>query len=299
MTAAARLAVAASAQHPDLRPDWPLLREALARVGITATTEVWTDPSANWSEYDLVVANGAWDNIHRPEEFLAWADRTAALVPMVNPPATLRWGMDKHYLAALAAAGVATVPTTWLGPAEARTSDDVTLPDGDVVVKPTISGGGFDTARYRPSEGAAARAHVRAVIGAGRGAMVQPYLGAVDTEGEGGLIFLGGRFSHAFRKGPLLREGVGPQPHLWQHEQISALRPTSDQLAAAQTALAVAEHLLGPTTYARADMVTLADGTPGILELELVDPALYFEVQPAAATRFAEVLARLVGSVAR
>jgi hypothetical protein len=104
------------------------------------------------------------------------------------------------------------------------------------------------------------------------------------------LIFLGGQFSHAIAKSPLLRPGVGPQPHLWQDEKIGSLEPTGDQRATAGAALAAAEHLVGPTTYARVDLVPAADGTPAVLELELLDPALFFETRPAAAIRFAHVL---------
>ena len=124
--------------------------------------------------------------------------------------------------------------------------------------------------------------------------MIQPYQAAVDTHGEAGLIFLGGRYSHAIGKGPLLRPGAGPQTHLYQDEKIGAFMPSEAQLETAHLALATAERLVEPTTYARVDLVDLADGTPAVLELELLDPALFFETDPAAATRFARVLRALM-----
>jgi hypothetical protein len=81
---------------------------------------------------------------------------------------------------------------------------------------------------------------------------------------------------------------------LWEFEEISSLEPTPAQLTTARAALAAAEARLGPTTYARVDLVPLDDGTPAVLELELLDPALFFEVHPQGATRFAHVLARLM-----
>ena len=125
--------------------------------------------------------------------------------------------------------------------------------------------------------------------------MIQPYQASVDTQGEAGLIFLGGRYSHAIAKGPLLQRDAGPQTHLFAQEQIGALSPSASQREVAHFALEVAESLLGPTTYARVDLVHLADGTPGVLELELLDPALFFETEPGAATRFAQVLRDLIG----
>jgi hypothetical protein len=277
----------------------------MADVGIAASTRVWTDLSARWDDVDLVLANGAWDNIHRPEEFVAWVGRVAAVTPLANSPEVLRWNLDKRYLAALADAGVATVPTTWLSPGpgpgpEPASEPEIPLPSGEpgeFVVKPTVSGGGFETARYRagdPQAAREARLHIRRLLGAGRTAMIQPYQAAVDTDGEAGLIFLGGRYSHAIGKGPLLVAGAGPQSHLYQDEQIGPVAANATQLETAHLALAAAEELVGPTTYARVDLVSLNDGTPAVLELELLDPALYFETHPAAATGFARVLRAMI-----
>jgi len=64
----------------------------------------------------------------------------------------------------------------------------------------------------------------------------------------------------------------------------------------AQHALNVAEDLLGPTTYGRVDLVPTDGGAPAVLELELLDPALFFEHHPAGAARFADVLSALIAS---
>ena len=113
-----RLAAVSCAQFPDQFDDWPLLRAALADAGIDGLTAVWNDPAVDWTSFDLVLANGAWDNIHHVDEFLAWVDGVAASgVPVRNTPATLRWNIDKHYLRDLERAGVPTVPTVWAEPA--------------------------------------------------------------------------------------------------------------------------------------------------------------------------------------
>ena len=115
------VAAASCARLPDLHDDWPLLRAALADAGVDAVTAVWNDPAVDWSAFDLVLANGAWDNIHHVAEFLAWADGVAAAgVPVHNSPATLRWNIDKHYLRDLEGAGVPTVPTVWVEPGRIR-----------------------------------------------------------------------------------------------------------------------------------------------------------------------------------
>ncbi len=289
---------ASSPQFPDLHDDWPLERAALDDVGIDARTAVWSDPAVHWSACDLVVANGVWDNIHHAAAFSAWLDRlTAEGVPVVNPPAMLRWNLDKRYLRDLEDAGLPTVPTLWVEPDRGPfDGSSLTLPAGEVVVKPSISGGGYRTARYRPHEHDQALRHVAALVDSGRTAMVQPYQPAVDARGEAGLVFLGGVFSHAFHKDPLIRRGVGPTDSLVDNQVTRAATATAGQLDLARQAVTAAERLLGPTTYARVDIVERADGAPAVLELELLDPALFFVHHPDGAVRLADVLRhRLAG----
>jgi glutathione synthase/RimK-type ligase-like ATP-grasp enzyme len=287
-----RLAAAACAQFPDLFDDWPLVRSALARAGVDATTAVWNDPGVDWTAFDLVLASGAWDNIHHVDAFLGWVDGVAASgVPVRNSPATLRWNIDKHYLRDLERAGVATVPTLWVEPGAADSEvAALALPEGEVVVKPSVSGGGYRTARYEAHEHPAARAHIAELVAAGRTAMVQPYEPRVDLEGETALVFVGGRFTHALHKEPMIRRGVGPLDNLIDNQMVSATTATAAQRDLADRALAAAEDLLGPTSYARVDMVETVDRGPALLELELLDPVLFLAQHPQGA-RAAEALA--------
>ncbi len=158
-------------------------------------------------------------------------------------------------------------------------------------MKPAISGGGFQTARYTADEHDHARAHLAALLGAGRSAMVQPYQHAVDAEGEAGLVFLGGAFSHAIRKEPMIRPGAGPRDSLIANQVVTPCAAVADQVDMAEAALGAAEALVGPSTYARVDMVRGADGRPALLELELLDPVLFMTTAPASAECFARVLA--------
>ena len=152
----------------------------------------------------------------------------------MNSPAVLRWNMDKRYLAALSDAGVPTVPTTWIEPACGRRGRRAsTLPDGEFVVKPAISGGGFETARYRPDEHDEARAHIDAAARGGANGHGAALSAAVDAQGEAGLIFLGRPVQPRHPKGPLLRPGAAARSHLWENEQISAAIPSEAELTTA------------------------------------------------------------------
>ena len=280
-----------------------MLRAALARRGVDAGTAVWSDPGVDWSAYDLVLANGTWDNIHHTDEFLAWVDRVSGTlgVTVVNSPAVLRWNIDKRYLRDLDAAGVPIVPTLWVEPGgepgrcrTRRTTRIIGLRParrGDrrqaVGLRRRVPDGALPAPRHGP-----ARRHVADLTASGRAAMVQRYQRAVDDVGEVGLIFLGGTFSHAMHKDPMIRPGTGPGPSLIENQVVTPASPSAAQLALGRAAVAAAEHLHGPTSYARVDTVEGDDGRPLLLELELLDPALFFVTDPGGAERFAGVLAR-------
>ena len=116
----------------------------------------------------------------------------------------------------------------------------------------------------------------------------------LDREGETGLVFVGGEFSHAIHKAPMIRRGVGPQDSLIENQVVVAATATTTQRALGEQAVAAAEDVFGPTAYARVDMVDLEDGTPALLELELLDPVLFLTTDPGAPRRFAQVLAARV-----
>ncbi|MFC5186252.1 ATP-grasp domain-containing protein [Actinomadura harenae] len=276
-----KVALATFAAIPDGGHEAAMLRAALAPLGVTADPVVWNDPSADWSSYDLTVIRATWDYIDHRDEFLTWAD---ALPRVENPAPVLRWNTDKRYLRDLAGAGVPTVPTLW---------DPDDLPDWDeFVVKPAVSAGSRDTARWRRgAEDDRARAHLESLRGGP--AMVQPFLSAVDTEGETALLFCDGEFSHAARKSPILREGAGVEGMVTGEDGRGAITPavpTEAQLALADRALAAVPGASG-LLYARVDMVTGPDGTPVLMELELTEPSLFLEADPEAAARYAKAIA--------
>ena len=119
----------------------------------------------------------------------------------------------------------------------------------------------------------------------------------VDTEGETALVFIGGRCTHALHKGPMIRRGAGPLEHLMDNLVVTDATATAAQLDVAAQALAAAEDLLGPTTYARVDLVGSVERGPAVLELELLDPVFFFTHHPdgaAAAEALAGELARVL-----
>lgn len=304
-----RVALVTCRELPDLDPDDRLLLAPLAARGVRAEPVAWDAAGVDWAAYHLAVLRSPWDYVPRRAEFVAWA----ATVPrLANPGTRVAWNTDKRYLRDLAAAGVPVVPTTWVGPAETRSGSAGAGADpagawsppgaGEFVIKPAVGAGSVDTGRYDladPGQRRLAEAHLDRLRRAGRLAMVQPYLAAVDTAGETALIFLAGpdglAFSHAIRKGAML---TGPDPGvtgLYAPERISPRIPGPAEHAVAERALAAVPGGTGDLLYARVDVIPGSDGTPLLVELELTEPSLFLGHSAEAAERLAAGIAYRAG----
>ena len=283
-----RVAFATTEECGDLDDGWPGLRDAVLSVGLEPSVVFWDDPGVGWDAFDIVVAIYVWGYVLRRGPFLDWVDRVAAVTRLVNSAAVLHWNSDKTYLADLAADGIPVVPTTWVPPGAPWCP-----PSDDYVIKPSVASGGIGAARYVTQALDVAERHVHALHDDGFTVMVQPYQPAVDTVGETALIYLDGAFSHAAGKSALLRADVGVTERLWEQQVITAVEPTDRQRAVAEDVMRVVAHRFGSTGYGRVDLVDGADGHPLVLEVELVEPSLFFAQASGSAGRLAAYLRHL------
>ena len=286
-----RIALVTATAARELDEDLAPLEAALREAGAEAATPNWDDAAVDWSRFDLALLRSTWDYTQRLPEFLAWIERAAVRTRLLNPPDVVRWNTDKHYLRDLEKAGVAIVPSAFIEPGE---NASAALPAflrahadfAEFVVKPAIGAGSRDAQRYGSEESDTASAHARRLLDAGRSVLLQPYLDRVDAHGETALIFFDGKFSHAIRKGPLLRRGEGPTRALFAAEHIAARAPSAAERDLAERTLAAIPS--GALLYARVDLIHDADGAPRVLELELTEPSLFFAHAPGSAARFAK-----------
>ena len=257
----------------------------MAERGWTVGEIPWDAAGVDWGRYAAVVIRSPWDYQDRPSEFLAVLEGIESLgVPLLNGTRTVRWNLQKGYLRDLATAGVSIVPTRW---PEDGAADDW-FADGldEVVVKPLVGANADDTFRIRRSDAATLRAAREAF--AGRECMVQPFLRSVVERGEYSLFYFGGEYSHCVLKRPATGDFRVQEEH---GGTITAADPPDGTREIARRALASAPE---PTLYARVDFVRLDDGAWAVIELELIEPSLYFPYDGASPDRFAEAFDKLM-----
>lgn len=264
---------------------------ALRVIGWEAEAIPWTRDVA-WTAYDAIVIRSTWDYVDQPDAFLrvlGEIERTG--VPLFNGLELVRWNLRKTYLRELEQRGVPIVPTVWregLRPRElGGLFDEVGA--AEMVIKPVVGANAAGAYRLDARTARDRAAEVEAFY-ADRPLMAQPFVPAVTEEGEFSLFYFNGEHSHTILKTPK------PADFRVQEEHGGLIRPAvaEDALLAAGDA---AMRALGEAPlYARADFVRAPDGSGfWMMELELVEPALYFRMDPASPGRFARALQSRVG----
>ena len=281
---------------PDLSDDDRLVLDPLRRIGVEVTAVPWDTRDAGWNRFDAIILRSCWDYHERVEEFSAWIDgreRDGSTV-VWNSPAVIRWNLDKSYLQELHTAGVPIVPTLLL-----RKGSSTSLPRlldqqawSRAVVKPSISASAFRTWMTTPATAPDQQADFDSLL-AKSGVMIQEYFAEVETAGEWSLIFLDGKYSHAVRKRPRTGDFRVQEELGGTVQPVSPSRSLVDQAGRVLIAAGLA-----PLLYARVDGM-VREGTLFLMELELIEPSLFFGFNPGAPARFAAAIRRAIDNAKR
>ncbi|WP_417619404.1 ATP-grasp domain-containing protein [Parasphingorhabdus sp.] len=231
----------------------------------------WTYPG-DLAEYELVLPLLVWGYQRDSGQWFAFLDQLEEQqINLANPVSVLRWNSDKSYLLALEKAGIAIVPTVI---SEALSPDDIAeaaqkFATDQLVVKPPISGGADGTFRLGLGEPLPESI-------AGREMLIQPFQPAIAQEGEYSLFYFAGIFSHAILKRPA-KGDFRVQEFLGGSESGTDCPAGAQELA--EQARRAAEQTLGTETllYARVDMLRDPEGQFRLMELELIEPSLFFD----------------------
>jgi hypothetical protein len=276
------VALASCLTLPDPDEDAAPLLIALRAAGLTAEVLAWDDPDADFGRAALTLLRSTWNYPQRPDDFLGWVSRVASVSALYNPVDVVRWNVHKRYLLDLERRGVPVVPTELVARGCDAELEPLAARRGwtEVVVKPAISAGSRGTMRVRSSElRRAGRDHLRALLTEGD-VLVQPYVSSVEGYGERSIIWIDGAVTHAVRKSP--RFPGDP-------ESVTAATVAPDEQELAIRAVAAAPP---PLLYARVDMARDEGGHPQVMELELIEPSLFFPKCPEALERCVRAVKR-------
>lgn len=283
-----RVALATCNKFPDLTADDQLVLEPLKRRQIDAQPVVWNSRSS-WDHFDAVIIRSCWDYHFKAAEFLRWVRSIEACgVSLWNPSGLVEPNIDKVYLKSLQERGARIVPTVWLDQASAANLTAILEAQNweTAVIKPSISATAFQTRVVARKTSESEQARLSEIL-VSSGALVQQFVPEIKTNGEWSFIFFARKFSHAVLKQP--KEG-----DFRVQEQFGGyLHRTSPSLGLIEQAQRVVDLIEGPCLFARVDGIEI-NRELHLMELELIEPALFLREDLSAAERFADAIVSLL-----
>ena len=243
------------------------LQSGFVTLGLTIDSVLWDTAEEHSADYDAFLPLMVWDYFEGNEtRFLETMSRIHETTPILNPPDLLRWNSDKRYLDEMAAKGATVIPT--------HTVEGVTERDAQVafdafgtdkiVIKPQVGGGAWRQVLHTKGE-----AWPNADELPPEGALIQPFLPSVQSEGEYSFLYFGGTFSHALLK--TAKSGDYRIQSIYGGAETT-YHPSEAEIEAANTILATLDEV---PLYARVDLLRGLDGELALIELEMIEPYLY------------------------
>ncbi|MCD5328959.1 ATP-grasp domain-containing protein [Chromobacterium piscinae] len=264
-----------------------LVLDALRDAGLTVCRLAWDDAGFDWRQARSLLFRTTWDYFERFGEFSPWLSRVSRQCRLFNAAELIRWNLDKRYLVELQNKGVAVVPTLYIEKGERRALAQLADASGwnELILKPAVSGNARHTYRFDAGDGQRLECAFGDLVE--REAMLlQPFQRQVLEQGELSLMVVDGRYSHAIRKTPK------PGDFRVQDDHGGSVHPhqaSAEEIAFAEAAVrAVPFDVL----YARVDLVRDGQGRLAVMELEMIEPELFFRFRPEAAGLLAAGLRR-------
>ncbi len=244
--------------------------------------------AVDWDDYDVVYICTPWDyqsDVAAFLDVLEAVERSSA--QLVNSLELVRWNLEKTYLGELEMRGADIVPSLFFDRFDAdRVAECFAAHDaGKLVLKPVVGANADHIFVVTDPLSDEVVDELRQTYER-RSFFVQPFMNSVQSEGEYSLFFFAGDYSHAILKKP--RAG----DFRTQEEHGADILSVEAPAALVETA----RHVLGVVNpqpvYVRADFVRDSGERFLLMELELIEPSLYFRTDPGSATRFAKALTR-------
>jgi glutathione synthase/RimK-type ligase-like ATP-grasp enzyme len=250
---------------------------------------VWNDPTVDWQQFDVLIFRTIWDYYLHAEAFNVWLDKIEKLgIKTFNTIDTIRRNHHKFYLKDLSKKGVKIVPTQFLARGSALDLSKVgTRGWKKAILKPAISAGSHETRLFEAKDIAEVADIYQEKLD-NEDLLLQPFIKEIKTSGEVSLIFFNKKFSHAIVKKPV-RGDFRIQVQFGG--QYQAFEPDTALLEVANNI--VHTFTDAPLLYARVDGI-VKNGQLQLMELELIEPDLYFDYAENAKKRYLEALSDML-----
>lgn len=264
-----------------------LLFEPMKKIGWMAEEISWKNEEVNWNDYSSVIVRSTWDYQNDSEKFLNVLEKiNNSSAHLENNLDLMRWNMNKSYLFDLENKGIRIVETIWEKSFNPNTVFQYfdKLKSDEIIIKPNISANADNTFRLTREKLIEKLPDLEKIF-VDREFMVQPFMQNIVDEGEYSLFFFNGEFSHCVLKRPKEKDFRVQEEHGGKFKSVV---PSQQQKTIGKN---IIDKLAVLPLYGRTDLVRTADNDFALMELELIEPSLYFNMDSESPTRFANAFA--------
>ena len=286
-----KLAIVTCHKFPNLSPSDYGLPTVFEAYGWEVRVVIWNDPVVEWQYFDSVLIRNTWDYYEHIDAFLVWVQHLANLgVRLFNPPSVILWNVNKYYLRELTQRDIPVIPTVYFS--KNILAELPALPSefgSRCVIKPVISAGSYHTKQFHMQDWAE-MAVAFGQLPLSCDFMVQPFLPQIQTRGEYSFVYFGGQHMYTVNKRPVENDFRVQIQYGGQYTLVEMGLYVMDQVERIYEQAVPADCL-----YARIDGVLDEKDRFVLMEIELIEPDLYFHLQPSAMDRLVQALERMSG----
>ncbi|PIR23674.1 MAG: hypothetical protein COV44_01765 [Deltaproteobacteria bacterium CG11_big_fil_rev_8_21_14_0_20_45_16] len=281
------ITILTSEQFDEPHSDDIFLIRALKEEGLRVDLKPWEglDPIAH--DTGAYIFRTTWGYFTRIKEFKLFLRKLSESRKSVwNPISIVKWNLHKKYLLELRGKSLPVVPTEITSVSNHLNLHHLCEKFGSeiLVIKPCVGASGYLTFQFSNKTGFGEHEKSFAEL-IGHEVLIQPFIESIGTEGEYSFIFIDGLFTHCVLKQPAASEFRVQADHGGTALKVPA--PPKGLQVAQQILQTLEEEIL----YARVDLVRHHSNWL-LMELELIEPQLWFRYEASAATALALALSK-------
>jgi len=245
----------------------------------------WDSTSVNWDDFDAVIIRSTWDYQQKENLFFKTLQSIeASSATLYNSLDTIKWNMHKRYLLELERENISIIPTRLYDSFDFEIVSQLFsfFNENKLIIKPCVSANADDTFILEQSKMENLKLILKNTFSK-KDFLVQPFIKNVKSEGEYSLIYFGNRLSHVLLKTPKNGDFRVQEEHGGILKAIN--RPESSLIDFGNKVMGTIPY---QCLYSRVDVVRGSDNYL-LMEVELIEPSLYFNMDPKSPQIFAEV----------
>ena len=269
-----------------------LLIEALNNLGLKTIKKDWNDSNFNWNSTKTAVFRSTWDYFDKFSIFQNWLSQVQNKCALINSYEQIKWNLDKHYLQDLKNWSLPIPKSVFINKMSGTKLKDIAtnMKWNHIVVKPTVSGAAKNTFQLKDQEIENFQTKWIRLTNE-EDFIVQEFQKNIIKSGEIAVMLFGGKYSHAVlkkaKKGDFrVQDDFGGT--------VETITPSKEIIDLAEKAI----KKLNPTPlYCRVDVILNNQNKAVIIELELIEPELWFRFKITAAEKLAMYIKEFINKL--